>query len=122
MADTLTILNNGAKITVREVLSEKKVKKDGTIEKAKFGDVIEIPEGAIELDKLTAEYVLKTYKERCSIVKVSSSAKGDSKEVAKLQEKLAEAEKEIEALKAENAELKGRIEELAADKSDKKAE
>ena len=116
MADVLTIMNNGAPIKVRELLSEKKVKKDGTIEKAKFGDVIEIPTGAIQLNKLTAEMVLNTYKERCSIVSVSSAVKGDSKEVEKLQKELSVAAEKIAALEEEKAVLEAKVAELSTPK------
>lgn len=118
MADVLTIMNNGAPIKVRELLSEKKVKKDGTIEKAKFGDIIEIPTGAIQLDKLTAEMVLKTYKERCSIVSVSSAVKGDSKEIEKLQKELSVAAEKIAALEEEKAALEAKVAELSKSKDE----
>jgi hypothetical protein len=116
MADVLTIMNNGAPIKVRELLSEKKIKKDGTIEKAKFGDIIEIPTGAIQLNKLTAEMVLNTYKERCSIVSVSSAVKGDSKEIEKLQKELSAAAEKIAALEEEKAALEAKVAELSMPK------
>lgn len=114
MSGTITIMNNGAPIKVLKVLAEKKVKKDGTVEKAKYGDIIEIPTGAIQLDKLTADMVLRTYSERCSIVNVTV-AEDDSKEVAKLKEEISKAKEVIDALNAENAELKERIEKLLDD-------
>lgn len=117
MADVLTIMNNGAPIKVRELLSEKKEKKDGTIEKAKFGDVIEIPTGAIQLNKLTAEMVLKTYKERCSIVGVSSAVKGDSKEIEKLQKELSASAEKNAALEEEKAALAEKIATLEEEKA-----
>lgn len=125
MADVLTIMNNGAPIKVRELLSEKKVKKDGTIEKAKFGDVIEIPTGAIQLNKLTAEMVLNTYKERCSLVYVSDKAQSDSKEVAELMKKLeksseekADLEAKVVALEEEKAALEAKVAELSKSEED----
>ena len=121
MADVLTIMNNGAPIKVRELLSEKKVKKDGTIEKAKFGDVIEIPTGAIQLNKLTAEMVLNTYKERCSLVHVSGNAQSDSKEVAELMKKLEKSSEEKAALEAKVAELSAAAEKIAALEEEKAA-
>ena len=119
MADILTIMNNGAPIKVRELLSEKKVKKDGTIEKAKFGDIIEIPTGAIQLNKLTAEMVLNTYKERCSLVHVSGNAQSDSKEVAELMKKLEKSSEEKAALEEKVLALEAKIAELSKSEEDK---
>lgn len=122
MADILTIMNNGAPIKVRELLSEKKVKKDGTIEKAKFGDVIEIPTGAIQLNKLTAEMVLNTYKERCSLVHVSGKTQSDSKEVAELMKKLKESAEEKAALEEKVLALEAKVAELSKSEEGKQGE
>lgn len=101
MAEVLTILNNGAPFSVRKVLSEKKVGKDGKVEKAKFGDVIEIKTGAIQLDKLTANMVLSVYKERCSLVDVTVSKDAENAEIKKLSAEKEKLHAELEKVKQE---------------------
>lgn len=64
MTKNVTIHNSGEKFTALKVV---KIDKEG---KRVFGDKIEVPAGAIQVDELTAEYICKVFADRCSVVAV----------------------------------------------------
>lgn len=96
MVKNVTINNSGEKFTVLKV---EKIGKDG---KRVFGDKIEIPTGAYQIDELTAEYVCNVFADRCSIVAVLGAADDDKLaiRVAELEYALEEAIKLIKDKKA----------------------
>lgn len=95
MAKTVAIYNKGAAFTVLEVLKEKSVDKGGNVIKAKYGEKIHVPTGAVSLPELTAKEVMRMYPERCTLttVVVSESDK-------KAQERVEALEKALESVLA----------------------
>lgn len=96
MTKNVTINNKGEKFTVLKV---EKIGKDG---KRVFGDKIEIPTGAYQIDELTAEYACSVFADRCSIVAVLGVADDEKLaiRVAELEYALEEAIKLIKDKKA----------------------